>query len=347
VPAGGVAIAGGPQRPIGPVQPQVVVVGAPAAAVARPTAVGPRIATPTPPVAIGAAPAAAVPAIDRGNFVPPIVRNGQRKWGVGVYRDSNRILDVLARTQPGVILLMDPSIGWAKRVRAQHPDAFIVGRRFLPDSEQRLDRPDERGVAFADHVADLAVPLKGVVDAWMSYNEVIGSTRSPAYADYNRFQVAFARRLQGTYGIAAVAANDGPGALQPEDYARHFAEAIRESEFFGLHTYPPSRAPYMQLDAEHYALRHRLIHAALERIGIRGKRMVITESGLAEGFQLEGITDEAYADGMAWFTRELQSDPYMIGHAVFGLFDATGAWTDHDITESALIELLPRLLARR
>jgi 2,4-dienoyl-CoA reductase-like NADH-dependent reductase (Old Yellow Enzyme family) len=287
-----------------------------------------------------------VPAVDRGSYLSPLVRNGARKWGLGVYRDSNRVADLLRQTQPGVIMLMDPTIGWARRVRAAHPDAFIVGRRFQPDSEQRLDRPEERGVAFADWVAELAVPLRGVVDGWVSYNEPIGTADAAAYGAYNRFQLAFARRLQYTHGVAAVAGNEGPGALQPDDYPRYFAEAIVESEFLGLHVYAPSRRPAMRWDAEWHALRYRKIHEALELAGIRGKRIVITESGLADGYRADGMTDEETAEGLVWFTRELQRDPYVIGHATFGLFDATGAWPQHDLTDSAVPDLVPRLLDR-
>jgi hypothetical protein len=191
------------------------------------------------------------------------------------------------------------------------------------------------------------VPLRGVVDGWMSYNEPLGSPGSAAYTDYNRFQVAFARQLQYTHGVAAVAGNDGPGALHPEDYPRYFAEAIAESEFLGLHVYAPSRRPAMRWEAEWNALRHRKIHDELERAGIRGKRMVFTESGLADGHRVDGMTDEEAAEGLAWFTRELERDPYVIGHATFGIFDATGAWSTHDLTVSAVPELVPRLLDGR
>src|SRR6185503_13949182 len=43
---------------------------------------------------------------------PPILRPG--KWGVGVYRESNPIFDDVYASQSGVILLMDPSPGWAR-----------------------------------------------------------------------------------------------------------------------------------------------------------------------------------------------------------------------------------------
>jgi hypothetical protein len=61
----------------------------------------------------------------------------------------------------------------------------------------------------------------------MSYNERVRDNDHDAFVSYNRFQVAFARRLQGTYGIDAVAANDAPRAVDAEDYVHYFAEAIR------------------------------------------------------------------------------------------------------------------------
>jgi hypothetical protein len=71
--------------------------------------------------------------------------------------------------------------------------------------------------------------------------------------------------------------------------------------------------------------------------------MVLTESGLGGGFRLGGPTDEQMADGFAWLTQELRRDPYMLGQAAFGLFDATGAWTRYDLTETTVLGLIPRL----
>lgn len=298
---------------------------------------------PTPP----AVPTAGVRPTPGGvAYTPPPIRNGDNKWGVGVYKDSNRVLDALKETQPGVILLMDPSEGWAKKVREALPNAFIVGRRYKPEDQQPVDNPEARGSAFADYVAELAVPLRGVVDAWMSYNEVLGSQPSGDYASYNRFQVAFAQRLQSGYGVAAIAANDGSGALDPEDYPSYFADAIRASQFFGVHAYSPPATSSIKQDAEFNVLRYRKIHAALERAGIHDVKMVLTESGLGDGFRQGIASDEQMAADFAWLTAELRKDPYVIGQAAFGLFDATGAWPRFDLTGTAVTGLLPGLIRR-
>lgn len=280
----------------------------------------------------------------RGPFIPPTPRNGDNKWGVGVYRTSNEVLATVRETQPGVVLLMDPDEGWARKVREAAPNAFIVGRRYRREDDQPLDNPVARGEDMADWVAELAVPMKGVVDAWMSYNEVVAHNAYEDYKRYDQFQAAFARRLQDVHGIAAVANNDGSGAVEPQDYPKYFAESIRVSQYFGLHAYSPPATDKMPIDAEWNALRYRKIHDELERAGIRGKQMVVTESGLGDGFGGVATEDEMAAD-FAWFTRELQKDPYMIGHASFGLFNGTGAWDRFELTGTQVPGLVRRLLS--
>jgi hypothetical protein len=270
---------------------------------------------------------------------PPILR--QSKWGVGVYRESNPIFDDLYATRPGVILLMDPSEGWARRVRACFPRAFIVGRRYLNEASQPLDNPEARGAAFADAVAERAVPLRNAVDAWVGYNEVTSHNGYDDYRRYDRFQVAFAQRLQDVHGVAAIAANDGSGTVEPGDYPKYFGDAIRASRYFAVHAYSPLGSRSMREEAEWHALRYRKIHDALDRAGLIGIQMVITESGLGDGFR--GRVDEAaMADDFAWFTGELERDRYVIGHASFGLFGNDDRWRAFDLRGTDLLARLGR-----
>jgi hypothetical protein len=269
---------------------------------------------------------------------PPAPTSGPRipitkttKWGLGVYREGNEVFEDLYVAKPTTILLMDPTEGWAKRVRGSFPKAFVVGRLFRRENAQPLDNPGPRGAAFADEVARLAVPLKGVVDAWMSYNEVVGHDAFEDYRRYNDFQIAFARRLQDEHGIPAVAGNDGSAAVEPADYPRYFAEAIRASRYFGLHAYSPPGSHRMRDAAEWNALRYRKVHQALEAVGIRDKPMVITESGLGDGW-LGRVDDVIMAEEFFWFTDELQQDRYVIGHAAYGLFGGVaGDWRNFEL----------------
>ena len=171
----------------------------------------------------------------------PIVK--ESKLGIGVYASGGHIMNALQVAEPGAILIQEPKVEFAQELRRNFPAAFIVGKRFRTDG-QPLDNPRARGIAYADFVAELAVPLKGVVDAWQSYNEPIPGGNPALYAAYNEFQVAFAERLQRHCGISAVAGNDPPGAFQPEDYPTYFADAIRASDYLGLHVYGSGERPW-------------------------------------------------------------------------------------------------------
>ncbi len=261
----------------------------------------------------------------------------ETKWGVGVYRGGGHVLDGMLASRAGVILLMDPTEEWAREVRRYFPKAFIVGRRYVQN--QPLDNPEARGAAFADYVAQLAVPLKGTVNAWMSYNEVTSHNDYQNYQAYNRFQVAFAKRMREHWGIETVAGNDGSGTIEPEDYPTYFAEAIRASDYLGIHAYAPKGAKNMREKAEWHTLRYRQVHRALEAAGLRNVRMVITESGLWDGWK-GLIQAHEMAEEFAWFTRELEKDHYMIGHAAFGLFGDGGRWEKFDLLFTPVLELL-------
>lgn len=236
---------------------------------------------------------------------------------------------------------MDPDPGFARSVRAAFPKAFIVGRRFV--ASQPLDNPAAQGTAFADYVAQLGVPLKGVVNAWMSYNEVT-SYHSPTdnnYAAWNTFQVAFAQQLQGHYGLDAVAGNDGPGAVQPAEYVKYFAPAIRASHYFGVHAYTLPDTPSMrQGDGPATMLRYRQIHDTLVQAGITPPPFILTETGLYNGFR-GTESDAAAAADLIWFDAQMNSDPYVIGQTVFGLFDTGNQqWARFNVAGSDLATLI-------
>jgi hypothetical protein len=267
------------------------------------------------------------------------------KMGIGVYsKGGGHIIDTMIKMKPSVILLMDPDPEFARAVRYWFPDAFIVGRRYV--REQPLDNPYLRGQQFADYVARMAVPLEGVVDAWMSYNEAVAST-SPVtdLKNYNRFQVAFARRLQDEYGIAAVASNDSVGSIQIEDYPRYFADAIQESAYFGIHAYAPPHAVSFKTESRWYALRYREIHKALEDAGIDHGPIILTETGLWAGW-LGHVSEEAMARELMWLSDEMEKDNYVIGQAIYGIFDTGREWQNFDLAGSTIPEKLGRYVPR-
>ena len=241
------------------------------------------------------------------------------------------------RARPSIILLMDPNIDFAENVRKMFPKAFIVGRKYVAD--QPLDNPGERGRAFADEVAKVAVPLKGVVDAWMSYNEVTDNQRKESYVAYNIFQTEFARRLQDDYGISAVAANDASATVEVDDYAKYFSEAISTSHYFGLHAYsPPEARSFREPAGQELMLRYRRIKAELDRAGVRHGPFVFTEVGLWDGFRDVTSGGEMVKD-FIWLAEEMNKDVYVRGFMVFGLFNHDNErWYEFNINTSRILD---------
>ena len=269
----------------------------------------------------------------------------ETKLGIGLYDSGGAFLPILDQIRPSVILLMDPTVDFAQEVRRAFPRAFVVGRIY--DKDQPLDNPSQRGAAFADRVAQLAVPLKAplpggdrpVVDAWMSYNEITGHKDVNNFRAYNAFQVAFARRLQGDYGIPAVAGNDGVGTVEPQEYAQYFREAITTSQYFGIHAYAPYGETSMRSPRSHdLVLRYRQIYKALTDAGIpvRDNQLIITEAGLWDGWR--GVASEdSMAQDFTWFADELNKDRYVRGAAVFGLF-VSDRWQSFNIAGTSIIQ---------
>lgn len=265
----------------------------------------------------------------------------QSKIGIGVYADGGGyVLNELLRARPGVVLLMDPKPEFAREVRRMLPKAFIFGRRFV--EYQPLDNPEARGGAFADYVAELAVPLRGIVDGWMSYNEPVGRGDTAGYQAYSAFQVAFAKRLQGTYGIGAIAGNDPPGAVDIHDYPKYFGEAIRISKYFGIHSYSsPESSSLKEPDASWYVLRYRRIHSALLEAGIKSGPIILTEVGLAKGWREMRVNSELTTADFVWLADETAKDDYLLGFAIFGIFPER-SWEPFDLGGTPILDRLAR-----
>lgn len=305
----------------------------------------PSTSTPVPatPTAVPAAVATLAPSVTPPPPPPtPIPTRGPiriTKLGLGVYDSGGGMLPAIDESRPSVILLMDPSVDFAKEVRQHFPKAFIVGRIFA--TSQPLDNPTQRGTAFADQVAVSAVPLKGIVDAWMSYNEVANGDDPANLTAYNTFQVAFAHRLQDYYGIAAVAGNDGPRSVRADEYPQYFADAIRASRYFGVHSYPDANVKSLRdPSATDQVLYYRQIHAALEAAGIKSGPFIITEIGLYNGWR-DVTTDTSMAEDFTWVADQMNNDPYVLGMTIFGLFGPDRSqWSKFNIDGSDI----PRII---
>jgi hypothetical protein len=283
--------------------------------------------------------------------VGPIVTN--TKLGVGVYSSTINAQN-LAVLRPAAILLQDPDPRTAPDFRRLFPKALIVGRHFMVDGDPLLPQcsnPNEdhraKGVFLADYIARTAVPLKGVVDAWVSDNEQTDAKRPqelPCHAD---FQLGFIEELQGKYGIDAVAGNDASGALEPTDYPKYFAKPIAAAAYFGIHAYgapeankdPSTRRLDNGQDSIYYALRYRLIHDQLAGAGIMPKKgFLLTETGLYDGWR--GYVDEnTMAAQFLWLEQEIEQDSYVKAQFIFGM-GLQGRFAPFDILGTRVVTIL-------
>jgi len=237
-------------------------------------------------------------------------------------------MDTLTSLRPAVILVQDPDVPSAKLLRATFPQALIVGRHYVPDGDPSLancQNPAEpheaKGQDFGQIVARRAVPLKGLVDAWVGDNEQASSADPASLACHAQFELGFVERLQGRYGIAAVAGNDASGAVTPQDYASYFAEPISQAEYFGLHAYgKPGAATLQSADAGYYVLRYRQVHDALVQAGVPLPRggFLLTETGLYDGWRGQ-TTAAAMAGDFLWLEQQIEQDDYVRGQMIFGL----------------------------
>jgi hypothetical protein len=87
----------------------------------------------------------------------------------------------------------------------------------------------------------------------------------------------------------------------------------------------------------HYlVMRHREIHAALERAGVPHGPFIITEAGLWDGWR--GVTSpESMADDYIWFAEELNRDDYVLGMTIFGLF-VEDRWQNFNIAGTPMVQ---------
>ena len=68
--------------------------------------------------------------------------------------------------------------------------------------------------------------------------------------------------------------------------------------------------------------------------------MVLTESGLWEGWH-GVVSEEQMASDFIWLTNELEQNPYVIGHAAFGIFaDDESQWRRFELAGTSILDRL-------
>ncbi len=270
--------------------------------------------------------------------------------------------DAMRQVRPPVLLIHAGDRGLLRDIRRElSPDSFVVGRMFIPQSEQdawlRDPDPEGRGRALADMILNYDMGLaqergangRLLIDAWMVLNEAV---RGPAsFPDgqpdaetlrraeaLDRLQVAYRARLQER-GVDAVAFNFGAGNYtHPAHYVNLFPRTLAAYTYLGFHEYGwPTLRP--RAGTATAALLYRgCMEGIRQRWGDR-HRAIITEAGLARmyrhphdpagdvGWLYPGdpVSEEQYWDSLHWYNTELLRDRYVLGACLFSV-GHSGRW---------------------
>jgi hypothetical protein len=247
------------------------------------------------------------------------------------------MLDYFTRAQPRVAVSIDHDPNTWRAIKQATPNTFVVGRFYLDDSEQIfLDDPESRAEAFFNMMKPDAERMRGIYDAWMSYNEPILHSRDEAQR-LSRFHARWGDLMRAAglvscaYSFSAGNPSEGDprpdGTFEP-NYWLDLAEGLRHCDLLSLHEYD---APTLSRVQGYLCLRYRKAIAALPPDAQR--QVVITECGIDGGtldsahaqFGWQKFTNEdGYLATLQWYDTELQKDNYVIGAAIFAL----AGWPD-------------------
>lgn len=271
------------------------------------------------------------------------------KLGFHVNRTGEDVLDAIRRIKPPVIKALDHNVGFWTRVRAIHPDVFLIGRLVVDISEQAQFHQDPvaKGRAFAHRILNLEANKttfegRRLFDAWESYNEIMPESASPDLKRaYDAFQVAFAGPIQQA-GFEPVAMNFATGNLLGHDFLTYFRGTLDTYTYLGFHEYD---WPTMwRLHEENIrekneggmwlTLRYRRVMNDVRQVYGNKHTILITECGMTQGVQggddvgwlaEPKVSEDSYWQSLMWYNRELMQDPYVLGACLY-VVGASGGW---------------------
>ncbi len=323
----------------------------------EPNGTTPDPGTPQPPVIEPAPtePPVVEPPVTVPPVAPPLPVAAGNKLGFYLHdsTDQNNLWEAVSRVQPPVILVHADTANTMllqdiRRFRA--PNAFVIGRMYVDNHEQRMmleSNPEENGRRFADKILSYDFGLamrqgengRPLIDAWMGLNETVPGPNSEQFKqkpeetarllrNYDRFQVAFRRRLQ-EFGVEAVAFNFGAGNfIEAAHYLDYFPDTLREYIYLGFHEYGwPTMFPAP--DSATSAGTYRPCLAGIRDQFGDQHRVIITEAGLTRMYQYAPwgdkgwlnvdapLTEEEYWQSLAWYNQHMLEDEYVLGACLY------------------------------
>ena len=288
------------------------------------------------------------------------------KLGFHCNRTGEDVFDAISRIKPKVIKFLTPNEGFIERIRDIHPDVFIIGRHYIPQHLQTITSSKGTPAYWANRIADTVLTYsssqsasRGRVDAWESYNEVIGeSVKSSVKQRYDEFQVQFAHRMKAE-GLIPIAGNFGTGNMIGYDWLKYFPGTLEEYTYLGFHEYdwPDLWSLHRQNIDEKgeegmwLALRYRRIMRDIrEKYGDKHK-VVITELGMTQAvhggpdvgpwkdiksfpndqsFSKEYVSEDRYWNSLVWYDDEISKNDYVLGACLFVVGTNEYRWRSFD-----------------
>ncbi len=263
------------------------------------------------------------------------------KYGFHSNRTGFDILDAFERIKPAVVKVLDPNIDFLTRLRAAHPEVFIIGRIVVPLHEQErfaLD-PVGEGRAFADRILRLeanSTTFQGrpLLDAWESYNEIFPESTPPdLMRKYDDFQVAFGQKIKAA-GFEPVGMNFATGNMLGHHFVDYFPGTLETYTYLGFHEYDwptmwrlhEENIREKQEGGMWLTLRYRRIMPQVRSIYGHKHTAIITECGMTQGvvgrddvgwLAEPAVSEDSYWQSLMWYNSEIMKDDYVKAALLF------------------------------
>lgn len=307
---------------------------------------------------------------DDGPAYQPRPSSTPHKLGFYVHRTSYPVELAIGRIKPRVILAHAEDVSFWYKVRQLSPDSLIIGREYVTAGDQGnfMNAPEDVGRDFAVRLLNHEISRQRVngrplFDAWMSFNETIPGPQpygSPPTAEdaeryrrYDRFQVAFARRLREG-GFEPVAMNFATrNWAHGRDWLTYFRGTLDTYTLLGFHEYG---WPTMQgIGGATGCLDYRRIMADVRRVYGNKHLVVITEAGLARlvtnpnggdvGWRSDTpVSAASYWDSLRWYNREMMSEAYVLGACLYQVGHGP-SWETFELVNTPIMEWIADLRA--
>ena len=216
--------------------------------------------------------------------------------------------------KPKAILFLNYDVNLLLWVREHLPETFVVGRFYQQHQPLGNDikQASELGSQFAERIFVSTPALKThngrlLFDAWISYNEVVGTGSSEAeHRRYDSFQVGFARRMK-IEGLIPIGFNFATGNMDPGQMI-FYEETVNEYDYLGFHEYS---WPTMEEGETWLALRYRRLMDPIKAKYGKKHKILITECGLTQGTCYKNIDNPSQGKGedIGWLSKKLTVDP--------------------------------------